>query len=108
MVGKTTEHLLAGTILRVFALIFMLIDGGHLWGWKVCCFPRGARASAGGADKAGWNTPTSLVRVQMLVAAGNGIGFFAFLGSFVLVVGAMLTVRSPYAARWSSLTWCRH
>lgn len=108
VVGKTAEHLLAGTMLTIFAMIFMLIDGEHVWGWTVRLFPLGARASADGAGKAGWHTLTSFVRVQILVAAGNGIGiglfaFFlglpmvvpiamiVFLGSFIPVVGAIVT-----------------
>lgn len=107
-VGKTAEHLLAGTMLTIFAMIFMLIDGENVWRWTVRLFPRGARTSADGAGKAGWNTLTSFVRVQILVAAGNGIGiglfaFFlglpmvipiamiVFLGSFIPVIGAIVT-----------------
>ncbi|GAA1497655.1 AI-2E family transporter [Paeniglutamicibacter kerguelensis] len=108
VVGKTAGRLLAGTLLTVFATIFMLIDGANVWRWTVRLFPRGARPAVDGAGQAGWNTLTSFVRVQILVAAGNGIGiglfaFFlglpmvvpiailVFLASFIPVIGAIVT-----------------
>ncbi len=108
VVGKTAGHVLAGALLTAFATIFMLIDGSNVWRWTVRLFPRGARPAVDGAGKAGWNTLTSFVRVQILVAAGNGIGiglfaFFlglplvvpiailVFLASFIPVIGAIVT-----------------
>ncbi|GAA4362802.1 AI-2E family transporter [Paeniglutamicibacter cryotolerans] len=108
VVGKTAGRVLAGTLLTVFATIFMLIDGGHVWRWTVRLFPRDVRAAVDGAGQAGWLTLTNFVRVQILVAAGDavGIGLFAFflglpmvipiailvfLASFIPVVGAIVT-----------------
>ncbi|MFF5790489.1 AI-2E family transporter [Paeniglutamicibacter sp. NPDC012692] len=108
VLGKTAGHVLAGALLTAFATIFMLIDGANVWRWTVRLFPRGARPAVDGAGKAGWNTLTSFVRVQILVAAGNGVGiglfaFFVglplvvpiailvFLASFIPVIGAIVT-----------------
>lgn len=107
-VGVTAGRLLVGTLLTVFATIFMLIDGTRVWGWTVRLFPARARAAVDGAGRAGWSTLTGFVRVQILVAAANaaGIGLFAFflglpmvvpmailvfLGSFIPVIGAIVT-----------------
>lgn len=108
VVGKTAGRLLAGALLTVFATIVMLIDGAGVWRWTVRLFPRRIRPAVDGAGQAGWLTLTSFVRVQILVAAGNGVGiglvaFFigmplvvplaivVFLASFIPVIGAIVT-----------------
>jgi predicted PurR-regulated permease PerM len=107
-VGSTAGHVVAGALLTLFATIFMLIDGHGVWRWTVRLFPRRARGAIEGAGQAGWITLTSFVRVQIFVAAGDGIGvglfaFFlglplaipiavvVFLASFIPVVGAIVT-----------------
>lgn len=107
-VGSTVGHLLTGTLLAAFATVFMLIDGGHVWEWAVRLFPSRARTAVAGAGEAGWMTLTTFVRVQIVIAAGDGVGiglfaFFlglpfafpiavvVFLGSFIPVVGAIVT-----------------
>jgi putative heme transporter len=106
--GSTAGRVLAGALLTIFATIFMLIDGRGVWQWTVRLFPRRARPAVDGAGRAGWLTLTSFVRLQIVVAAadGVGIGLFAiflglplavplaivvFLASFIPVVGAILT-----------------
>ena len=111
--GSTAGHFLAGTLLVLFATLFMLIDGKRIWGWVVRLFPRQARQAIDGSGRAGWVTLTNFVRVQIFVAfvdaVGIGLGayilglFFGgfplvipiaiavFLGSFIPVVGAVLT-----------------
>ncbi len=112
-VGSSAGRLLAGSLLTLFATLFLLIDGAGIWRWFVQLFPRRSRAALGGAGEAGWFTLTSFVRVQIFVAfvdaVGIGLGawiiglFFGgfplvvpiavavFLGSFIPVVGAVLT-----------------
>lgn len=113
-VGSTAGHVLAGLLLTIFATIFILIDGPRIWAWIVRLFPRRARVAVDGSGRAGWITLTAFVRVQILVAAvdATGIGLGAwiiglvvgtgfplvvpiavvvFLGSFVPVIGAVLT-----------------
>jgi len=111
--GSSFGHFLAGVLLALFATLFLLIDGHHVWQWTVRLFPRRARAAADGAGRAGWVTLTDFVKVQIFVAfidaLGIGMGawilglFFdgfplvipiaiaVFLGSFIPVVGAVLT-----------------
>ncbi|MCU1410537.1 MAG: family transporter [Rhodoglobus sp.] len=112
-VGTTAGHVLAGLLLVLFATLFILIDGKGIWGWIVRLFPRRSRAALDGSGKAGWVTLTTFVKVQIFVAAvdaiGIGVGAWilglvfggfplvipiaiaVFLGSFIPVVGAVLT-----------------
>lgn len=112
-VGSSAGRFVAGLLLTLFATVFLLIDGAGIWRWTVRLFPRRARAAVDGSGRAGWVTLTSFVRVQIFVAfvdaVGIGLGawiiglFFGgfplvipiaiavFLGSFIPVVGAVLT-----------------
>ncbi|NUT57326.1 MAG: AI-2E family transporter, partial [Agromyces sp.] len=88
--------------------LFILIDGHHIWRWIVGVFPKRARAAVDGAGQAGWATLQNFVKVQILVATidaiGIGLGAFllgvplavpiailVFLGSFIPIVGAVVT-----------------
>ncbi len=112
-VGSSAGHVLAGILLTLFATLFLLIDGPGIWAWIVRLFPRRARRAVDGAGQVGWHTLSNFVRVQILVAfvdaVGIGLGawilglFFGgfplvipiaiavFLGSFIPVIGAVLT-----------------
>jgi predicted PurR-regulated permease PerM len=107
-VGTTGVHLVTGSLITLFSTIFLLIDGRGVWHWITRLFPRRARAAVDGAGQTGWLTLTTFVRVQIFVAAvdGIGVGLFAFflglplavpiaivvfLASFIPVVGAVAT-----------------
>ena len=107
-VGSTLGHVLTGVVLVLFSTLFILIDGRGIWGWVVRLFPRRARRAVDGAGQAGWVTLGNFVRVQILVAfidaVGIGLGalilgvplaipiaVLVFLGSFVPVLGALVT-----------------
>lgn len=112
-VGSTAGHVLTGALLSVFATIFVLVDGKRIWSWTVRLFPRRARNAVDGAGVAGWLTLTTFVKVQIFVAAVDAIGigvgawilglFYGgfplvipiavavFLGSFIPVIGALVT-----------------
>ncbi len=112
-VGTTAGHVLAGLLLVLFATLFILIDGRGIWSWIVRLFPRRARRAVDSSGSAGWVTLTTFVKVQIFVAAvdaiGIGVGAWilglvfggfplvipiaiaVFLGSFIPVVGAVLT-----------------
>lgn len=107
-VGSSVGHFLAGILLALFATLFILIDGRHIWNWIVGIFPRRARAAIDGAGRSGWATLESFVKVQILVATIDAIGIglgalllgvplaipiaiLVFLGSFVPIVGAVVT-----------------
>lgn len=107
-VGTSLGHFIAGIFLALFATLFFLIDGKGIWSWLVRIFPRRARVAVDDAGKAGWSTLGNFVKVQILVATidaigiGAGaallgvplavpIGILVFLGSFVPIVGAIVT-----------------
>lgn len=106
--GATVGHVVAGALLVLFTTLIFLIDGKGIWHWVVRIFPRRAQDAVYGAGCAGWGTLTSFVRVQILVATidaiGIGLGAFflgvplalpigilVFLGSFIPIVGAIVT-----------------
>ncbi len=107
-VGLSLGHVVAGVLLIIFTSLFILIDGRSIWAWLVRLFPRSARAAVHGAGVAGWTTLQNFVKVQILVAlidaigiAGGAalfgvplaipIGVLVFLGSFIPIVGAVIT-----------------
>jgi predicted PurR-regulated permease PerM len=106
-VGTTVGHILAGLLLTLFSLIFLLIDGPRIWRWVVSLVPRAARAALDGAGRAGWVSVGHYVRIQIFVAfvdaVGIGIGaavlgvpmvfpiaVMVFLGSFVPFLGTIV------------------
>lgn len=111
--GSSLGHVLAGILLALFATLFFLIDGRSIWAWMVRLFPKKARPAVDGAGHAGWNTLSEFVKVQIFVAVidavGIGLGAWilglfyggfplvlpiaiaVFLGSFIPVIGAVLT-----------------
>ncbi len=107
-VSSSIGHFVAGLLLALFATLFILIDGRGIWNWVVSIFPRRARAAIDGAGRAGWSTLENFVRVQIFVAAIDAVGIglgalvlgvplaipiavLVFLGSFVPIVGAVVT-----------------
>jgi putative heme transporter len=126
VVGSTALKLGSGLLLTIFATVFLVLDGGRVWAWVVGIFPRRARPAVDGAGLAGWTTLTSFIRVQLFVAAVDGfaiglgafilglplavpIGIIVFLGSFVPVVGAVVTgalavfIALVYEGPWQAL-----
>lgn len=106
--GSTAGHFAAGMILALFILIFFLLEGERIWSFLVRLLPRKARAAADGAGRVGWSSMVSYVRIQMFVAfvdaVGIGVGaaiigvplalplgVLVFLGSFIPIVGALVT-----------------
>jgi predicted PurR-regulated permease PerM len=106
--GSAIGHIVIGVLLALFTTLFILIDGKRIWSWILRLFPRRARFALDGAGRSGWLSLQSFVKVQILVAfidavgiAGGAallgvpfaisIGVLVFLGSFIPVVGAILT-----------------
>ena len=106
--GSTATNILAGLVMALFALIFLLKDGARIWSFLLNFVPSKHRRAVDGAGYAGWGALGSYVRVQIFVAfvdaAGIGIGAWllgvplamplgvlVFLGSFIPIVGAVLT-----------------
>ncbi|WP_295122382.1 AI-2E family transporter [uncultured Leifsonia sp.] len=107
-IGSTLGHVLTGALLTLFSVLFILIDGRSIWGWIVRIFPKNARGAVDGAGREGWTTLRNFAKVQVLVASidalGIGLGAFflglplvipiavlVFLGSFIPIVGAVIT-----------------
>ena len=106
--GSTATNIGAGIIMALFALIFFLKDGPKIWDFLLNFVPRNHRRAVDGAGYAGWGALGSYVRVQIFVAfvdaLGIGLGAWilgvplamplgvlVFLGSFIPIVGAVLT-----------------
>lgn len=107
-VGATAADIGTGTVIALFTLIFFLLEGEKIWLFIVGLFPRPAQRAVNGAGRRGWVSLVSYVRVQVFVAFVDALGiglsaFFlgvplafplgvlVFLGSFVPVIGALLT-----------------
>jgi predicted PurR-regulated permease PerM len=106
--GSTAGHFAAGLVLSLFVLIFFLLEGERIWGFLVRLLPRKARAATNGAGRRGWTSMVSYARIQMFVAfvdaVGIGVGaaiigvplalplgVLVFIGSFIPIVGALVT-----------------
>jgi predicted PurR-regulated permease PerM len=106
--GSTAGHFAAGLVLALFILIFFLLEGDRIWAFMVRLLPKKARAAAFGAGRKGWTSMVSYARIQMFVAfvdaVGIGVGaavigvplalplgVLVFIGSFIPIVGALVT-----------------
>lgn len=107
-VGTTAAHVVTGAVLSLFILICLLADGRGIWRWTLRLFPRAARPAADAAASNGFATLVNYARTQLLVAAIDAVGIgvgaallgvplaipvavLVFLGSFVPIVGAVVT-----------------
>lgn len=107
-VATTATQVVAGILLVVFSLIFLLIDGKRIWFWVVGFLPAKAHSAVDTAGRAGWVSVGQYVRVQIFVAfvdaVGIGLGaallgvplpipiaILVFLGSFIPFLGAITT-----------------
>ncbi|MGQ7310647.1 AI-2E family transporter [Microbacterium arabinogalactanolyticum] len=107
-VTGTAAEVLTGAVLSLFILICLLADGGGIWKWTLRLFPRTARPAVDAAARNGWETVINYARTQMLVAGIDAVGIgvgaallgvpmaipvavLVFLGSFVPIVGAVVT-----------------
>lgn len=106
--GSAATNVVTGIFLVIFAVIFMLLDGKNIWRWTTTLFPKGQRKKLLDAGFKGWKTLINFVKSQVAVAGidavGIGIGalllqvplaipiaVMVFLGSFIPVVGAIVT-----------------
>jgi predicted PurR-regulated permease PerM len=106
--ATTIGHLFVGILITLFCTIFFLLDGRTIWTWLCNLLPVQARESVHQAGRRGMVTLSAYVRTQILVAfvdaVGIGIGaaFFVpalalpigilvFIGSFVPIIGAIVT-----------------
>jgi predicted PurR-regulated permease PerM len=104
----TVGHVAAGTLIALFCTFFFLHDGRTIWGWVVGLLPVRSRDRVHQAGRRGIVTLAAYTRTQILVAfvdaVGIGLGAFilrvplalplailVFVGSFVPIVGAVVT-----------------
>ena len=95
-------------MLALFILIFFLLEGDRIWAFLVRLLPKKARAATVRRRAQGWASMVSYARIQMFVAfvdaVGIGVGaaiigvplalplgVLVFIGSFIPVVGALVT-----------------
>ena len=107
-VGSTAAELATGVLITLFTLVFFLMEGERIWLFIVKLFPKQARDAVNGAGRAGWKSLGAYVRVQILVAAIDAVGIgvgaailgvplaiplgvLVFLGSFIPVIGALIS-----------------
>ncbi len=107
-VGTTAAHVVAGLFIALFCTFFFLYEGQRIWAWLIRLFPRVARAKADSSGRKAWVSLTAFVRATLLVAAVDAtgiavgaavlglplvtaIGILVFVGSFVPVVGALVS-----------------
>nr|WP_042180399.1 AI-2E family transporter [Kibdelosporangium sp. MJ126-NF4]CEL14372.1 protein of unknown function UPF0118 [Kibdelosporangium sp. MJ126-NF4]CTQ88738.1 protein of unknown function UPF0118 [Kibdelosporangium sp. MJ126-NF4] len=103
----TIGEILGQMLLVIFSLIFLLYDGGGIWGFLLRGVPNGHRTRVDVAGRRGLAALVSYVRATVAVATvdavGIGIGLvildvplafplaaLVFLGAFVPIVGAVV------------------
>jgi predicted PurR-regulated permease PerM len=106
--SMTIGQVFAGTLIALFALFFFLKEPLTIWNWIVGLFPRTARKRVFEAGRRGAQSLSSYTHTQVLVALVDAIGIAAvayflkvslwlplgvlvFLGSFIPIVGAVVT-----------------
>ncbi len=106
--GSAATNVVTGFFLVIFAVLFMLLDGKNIWRWVTTLFPKGSRERLFTAGKKGWRTLINFVKSQVMVAGVDAVGIGAgalilgvplaipiavmvFLGSFIPIVGALVT-----------------
>ncbi|MEN3121876.1 AI-2E family transporter [Janibacter sp. LM] len=106
--GLTIGQILTGFFLAMFSLFFFLYDGAGIWAWVVRLFPRGARTKILSSGAIAWNQLKAFTRATVLVAGtdalgiglgalvlgvpfASGVALLVFVGSFIPIVGALLS-----------------
>ncbi|WP_348771171.1 AI-2E family transporter [Canibacter zhuwentaonis] len=88
--ATTAGQIMAGALLVIFSLIFLLIDGKKIWFWVLGFLPAAAHAPVNEAAKAGWESVGHYVRVQILVAFVDAVGIA--LGAWILGVPLVIPI----------------
>lgn len=106
--GSAATNVITGVFLAFFAVIFLLLDGKNVWRWTTTLFPKTTRKKLFDAGIDGWRTLINFVKSQVQVAGIDAVGIglgalllqvplaipiavVVFLGSFIPVVGAIIT-----------------
>lgn len=106
--GKAVLEFVEGLLLVLFATVFLVHDGDRVWGFLLKGVPIHARPAVDAAGQAGWATVSYYIRGTLVVAVFHGVvvaitltalgvplafplAVFVALGSFVPLVGAVVT-----------------
>jgi predicted PurR-regulated permease PerM len=105
---KAVIEFLAGLLLVLLTTFYLLRDGNVVWGWFIRLFPKASHARLDYAGRAGWHTFGGYMRGQLLIALFHGttttilllilrvplaaaLGVLIFIGSFIPLVGLVIT-----------------
>ena len=106
-VTQTTVEFGVGMALCLFAVIFLLYDGAHVWDWARNLRPGRGPQRLADAGEAAWTALTGFVQGTFLIACIHGtviggalwllgvdlalpLGLLVFVGSFVPIIGMLL------------------
>ncbi|HEX2704337.1 MAG TPA: AI-2E family transporter, partial [Candidatus Lustribacter sp.] len=106
--GLTATHAIAGLFIALFATFFFLYEGSRIWAWLMRLVPSGGRTKIDTSGHLAWGQLTAFVKATIVVAAVDATGIavgaailrvpfagaifvIVFLGSFVPIVGALVS-----------------
>ncbi|NNG18333.1 AI-2E family transporter [Naumannella sp. ID2617S] len=105
--GGAIGNFLAGLVLAVLAMFYMLYDGHRIWAFLLKLVPKAARDKVDGGGQVGWTSLVAYVRATVIVAAVDAVGpliaalvmgvpmapalgALLFLSAFVPIVGILV------------------
>jgi len=105
---RAVSEFFTALLLILLSTFYLLRDGERVWSWVVSLFPKAAQEPIDRAGSAGWQTFGGYMRGQMLIALFHGVtitillfvlrvplaaalGVLIFLGSFVPLLGLLVT-----------------
>lgn len=105
---RAVSEFFTALLLILLSTFYLLRDGEQVWRWVVSLFPKAAQEHIDRAGSAGWRTFGGYMRGQMLIALFHGVtitilllalrvplaaalGVLIFLGSFVPLLGLLVT-----------------
>lgn len=106
-VTQTTVEFVVGVALCLFAVIFLLYDGAHVWDWARNLLPGQGPQRLADAGEAAWTALAGFVQGTFLIACIHGtviggalwllgvdlalpLGLLVFVGSFIPIIGILV------------------
>lgn len=105
--ANTAIGIVSGAVFTLFAVLFVLLDNGRMFGWFVKFFPDDTEGYVWAGGAAAWRTLTAYMRSLVLLAAVNAVAMIPvmmiaglplvvplavllFLGSLVPMIGVLV------------------
>lgn len=105
--ANTALGVVSGAVFTLFAVLFVLLDNGKMFGWFVRFFPDDVQGHVWAGGAASWRTLTAYMRSLVLLAAINAVAMvpvmmiaglplviplavLLFLGSLVPMIGVLV------------------